>query len=228
MLQLIKTEITYKKWDYLTLMVLPFLISGFLWAIFLENNKESMDLTDATLFGFGAALLVICLRLPQAIHQTSVEENRFHLFATLPVSLREIAMSQSAPIVTLIGIVSVIGFLFLGILELGYNSLPLLAMFNCVLLASGIGLVGIFLKELLTMLPKYSSLVLWVMCFALIILNSYLQTLVDAEVTLLDIRYILTWQTSVALIFLNLIAFWGHMILFTKVRDDFSVRRRHS
>lgn len=227
MFELIKAEVAYKKWEYITFLCLPFLLIGMIWSIPMINDSDGMDFKTSVLFGFGTVLLLICMGLPYGIHKTSMEENRIHLLATFPVSLRAIAMSQSLPILGSIGLVSLLGFLLLGVIGLEDGDLHHIFVFNCVLLTLAFGFHGLFLQELFLLLPKYSSLVLWVLLFGLLVLNGNKENLFGIDVKLWDPDYLKQWWASIVLIFVSLIGFLGHMILFTKMRDDFSIRRRY-
>ena len=228
MFELIKAELAYKKWEYLTLLILPFPLAVLTWLMLQRDPMLEVDSTFCALFGFGAALLIASIRIPFVTHQISVEENRIQLIATLPVSVRAIALSQSLPFLLFTFTFSLFGFLVIGITGLGYSDLPMLLLINCVLLAIGLGLSSLFLKELLTLLPKWTISVFWILFLGLVMFNTYGEIFWQIDMKIFDPRQLTGWLGTVKMMVLGGGCFWGHILLFTHLRGDLSMRRRYT
>ncbi len=226
MLELIKAEMVYRKWSHLTDLALPFLIVPLNWWLQSLGGGE-VDYTFGVMFGFGATLVLLFLRIPTFTHKTSMEENRIHLLATLPVPIAAVAMSQSLPFLILTSALSVLGFLTIGVFNLGYGNLPLVLMANCVLLVIALGLLSIFLKELLTLLPRWAPMMLWVLFVGLVVLKFSVDFFLSPNQRIFDLQQMSNWVGTVKFLALAAVCFFGHIALFTRWRDDFSVRRRY-
>jgi len=227
MIELIKAEMAYRKWSYVMMMLMPFVVWAL--AMFFIQIDESLeaDAQYAALFSLASSLLVICMRVPHMIHQTSVEENRIQLLAILPISPRSLAMSQTLPYLIFVSLFSVLGLGVMMVMQVGNVVFPAMLLVNCTLAAIVFGLLSFFIMELLTLLPKWSKMVLWIVCilFPFMLLRMVSETLFGISSYLGQSLGMMT--TSIKLVFVGLVFFFGHIVLFTRMRDDFSVRRRY-
>jgi len=226
--ELIKSEMLYKKWTYLTLLIMPFLMAAVFWWMFFRLEKfDRIHLAFSGLIAFGATLLINVIRTPQVIHQTSVEENRIQLFAALPISVRMIAMSQSLPFLLVTACLTLLGMVTITTVNLGAGLPPFPIMVNAALAMMALGMFSLLLKELFVILPKWSVMVFWALFFGgLIVWRSRVEP-TDTGVFLVEVDVMAAWSTSGVLALATLTLVLGHLALFTHLHTDLSQRRRH-
>jgi len=227
MFELIKAEMKYKKWEHMVSLLMPFLLWPLFWWLFFQGEENSEEgITFCAMAAYAATLILVAIRTPMITHNTNLEEHRIQLFASLPVSLRSVALSQSLPFLLLSAGIALSGFAVVGMLSGGFVELSIHTMVNCVLLAMSLGLFSVFIKEVLTLLPKWVPIVLWISFLALIFARSRIDSALSPNWRIFDPSQLTNWIGSIKLGIMCGVFFLGHLALFTHFRTDLSARRR--
>lgn len=225
MLELLKAEFSYRKWHYIGYGLFPLILTSAFFLVIQEKSSLLMDFRSALLFGFGTALFLLSLTLPKFIHRVALEENRYLLLGQFPISQRALALTQSLVLIIVLSATALSGYFLVFVFGMSFNNISQILIFNYILLALAVSLSSLFFYELLTQLPKYSTLVIWLLVLIFFAVVAWLGYL-GIEFDFLPDDFLLKGSTFFLLAITSALSFFGHMLLFTHLRKDFSKGRR--
>ncbi len=223
--ELIKAEIAYKKTHYL---IGPVLGLAFALTHLYIANTMSTDLEAALPLFF--SMLFLCppavagFSLPATIRRTVDDENRTYLLMSLPVSTPMVAMSQTLPVLlaTLIpGALGILAMVFAGVAEGPLNPKHLTIG---LLIVTTYAMTAFFVTELFNLVSKWVRTAIFALPFSIFCGLAYMEINgIDASVGMLFDSVLEIIPPIYFLAGWTLAAFLGHILLYTRVRRDFSV-----
>ncbi len=229
MIELVKAELSYKKWDYAAALAIGLSIGVLYLLMSVVVGGEGLLRAMPAFFVITAAMALIFagMLLPREIYKTISEENRTSQLALLPIPLSRIAMSMTVPYLLFCGALTVLGCvaglaLPLTAAELAGGSLidDFWALyFNLAVFSAAMGLVGFLCFELGAQAPKWLShgfqALAIVVMVALTQVDGFYATILSRETLTSPWPALVSVPAGVA-------GFFGHVLLFTRGRGDFS------
>ena len=235
MFAIIRSELAYRKWDYLAYTFCGALVSTLLIYKAYKDPRFQVELSEfvsgAILFGVFVAMFFGTVILPQTAYKTFIKENRLQQLAITPLATWKIPLTLTLPYLIFMGSLILVGT---AALTMGYvfaspekgipqdhTALAVLACINLWLGLVAVGMASFVANELGNVVPKWvrsvTAVVLVVGAAVWQVVNQGLSDLMLQIFTkpYLPVKGFIAVGIAIACYFL-------HRILFTHFRKDLS------